>query len=47
MGLVTKNVGIIHISLTGPMMYSRVVQCVHANKVFGHEKAVDLRPPGT
>lgn len=47
MELVTRNVGIIHILLTGLMMYSRVVQCMHANKVFGPEKAVDLRPPGT
>lgn len=33
MGLVTRNVGIIHFSLTGPMMYvyNRVVQCAHAN----------------
>lgn len=46
MGLVTRNVGIIHIPLTGSVMYvySRKVQWVHVNEVPGHEKAVDLRP---
>lgn len=41
--------GIIHISLTGPVMYvySRVVQCVYTlTKDFGREKAIDLRPTG-
>ncbi len=48
MGLVTRNVGIIHFSMTGPLMYvyCRAVQCVHANEVFGHEKTIDLRPAG-
>lgn len=35
MGLVTRNVGITHIQLTGPLMYvySRAVHCVPANEV--------------
>ena len=49
MGLVTRNVGIIHISLTGPVMYvyNGAVQCVYTlPEVFGRERAADLRPAG-
>ena len=39
MGLVTRNVGIIHISLTGPMMY------VHYCRVYMLMKSLVLRRP--